>query len=526
MSELVVYSDEFVKITIENHDVLLETFQKGFPMEKLSTFLSKHPEIGLTNAAAVRNAIGTAPAKPQKIGEVKERIHLELAPSGLTATVSFNLPEEELAPASREKLLQEVNSLLSRNGIVFGVNTGPLLGELKSGIPYTIAQGIPATDGADAVIRMYELMEAKPEIRQDGSADYYDLKLINRVKPGDWLGERIEATDGAPGKTVKGEILHPVKGRTAMLDYDKNSVTEVSTAEKTVLFSRLSGAVNYTNGRISVSNHLEINGDVGVSTGNVKFDGYLTVKGTVNDGFSVQATKDIEINSELGLGSVKSIISTGGSIYIKGGISSKEIVEIQAAKDVFIKFVDNAHITCGRTAHIGYYALNSNITAKEVVFDASNGQVIGGRITAEVRVVVPLAGSEVERKTTIEVTGFHRQSYIDKLDEVFHLIGSKKVEQQKLKAAVPGGKPGPGGSGASSSGSSDMLFLLKEEIKALEEERKSIASYLKAHGDGEVSITKRVYPHCYVILKGIPAEIPYGTTAITFYTKENEIKTL
>lgn len=525
MCAMVIFYDEFLKISIENKDVFIETYKKGFPMEKLAAVLAQHPEIGLTSAATLRNSINNAPSSQQKIGEVKDRIHIETDLPGLTAYAAFNLPEEELALASREKLNLELNAVLSKNGIVHGINTELIPEELKPGKSYIIANGTPAIDGDDAVIRMYELMDAKPEIRQDGRVDYYDLKLINRVNPGDWLGERIEETEGTPGKSVKGEVIKPVKGKTAALNYDKNSVIEITSSGKTELRSRLNGAVNYTNGKISVSSHLEIEGDVGISTGNVKFDGYLTVKGTVNDGFSVEATKDIEINSAFGLGSIKSIISSHGSIYIKGGISSKEIVEIYAAKDVFIKFADNVHITCGRTAHIGYYALNCSVTAKEVIFDASNGQTIGGHITAEVRVSVPLAGSEMERKTVIEVTCFNRAAYVEKLDELFHLIGNKKLEQQRIKTVSTSDKAGSGNS-AGAGGTSDQLYLLKDEIKALEEERKSIAGYLKAHGDGEISVTKHLFPNCSIIFRGIPAEIPHGTVAATFYMKDSEIKTL
>jgi uncharacterized protein len=525
MGALIIFNDEFLTISIENNDVFIETFKKGFPMERLATLLAKHPEIGLTSAAALRTSISTAPSKLQKIGELKERIRIEIAPSGLTAYATFNLPEEELALAFREKLLQELNAVMSKNGIVHGINTNLMSEEFKPCKSYMIAQGTAAVDGDDAVIKMYELMEAKPEIRQDGRVNFYDLKLINRVHPGDWLGERIEATDGIPGKTVRGEVIKPAKGRTATLNYDKNSVSEISASGKTELFSRLNGAVNYTNGKINVSSHLEINGDVGVSTGNIKFDGFLTIKGTVNDGFSVEATKDIEINSEFGLGSIKGIISSTGSIYIKGGISSKEIVEIYAANNVFIKFADNVHITCGRTAHIGYYCLNSNIKAKEVIFDASNGQALGGHVTAEVRVVVPMAGSEMERKTVIEVTCFNRLAYIERLDELFHLIGNKKVEQQRLKLVSALDKTGSGKS-AGTVNSSDQLCLLKDEIKALEEERKSMAGYLKAHGDGEISITKHLFPNCSILFRGILAEVPPGTITATFYMKDSEIKTL
>lgn len=460
---------------------------------------------------------------PSKIiNELKERICLAVSAEGLTATISFNLAQEDLAITAREKLKQEVFSLLTNYGIIFGIDQNIFNEELKSGQTYVIARGTPAADGIDAQVKMYELTEAKPEVGVDGKVDFYDMRLISRVKPGDWLGERIEPTDGTPGVTVKGEAIKAVKGKTIPLNFDKNSVTEVTSLNKTVLYSRLNGAVYYTDGRISVSNHLEIDGDVGISTGNIKFDGFVTIKGTILDGFSVEATKDIEVNGQFGLGNVKGILSTYGSIYIKGGISARERPEIRAAKNIFVKFADTVQIICGETAHIGFYSLNSNITAREVVFDSSNGQIIGGFIKSEIHVSVPFGGSEMERKTTIEVTGFDRKSLVGRLDTIFHELSIKKAEQQKLKQQSAS-DPGHGGSSA---GISDSLNLLRDEIKSLEEERKRISGYLKTKGDGEIEISRRLFPNCSIIIGGMYAEIPEGATNMTFYLKDGIINTV
>ncbi|HEX2946522.1 MAG TPA: FapA family protein [Clostridia bacterium] len=518
MAANIIYKDEYLAIAAENSDILVESYKKGFPMDKVSSILVSHPEIAITSLSVLRSSIMSAPAKSQKIGELKERLHLEVTPAGLTATITFNVPQDDLN--FPDKLKPEILKILEQNGIIYGISLDFLRKELKPGVPYTVAQGLPAEDGTDARITMYELREARPEIRKDGKVDYYEMQLINRVKPGDWLGERLEATDGTRGKTVRGEEIKPVKGKTAALNYDRNSVAEVSTEGKTTLYSRLSGAVNYTGGRISVSNHLEINGDVGVSTGNIKFDGYLTVKGTILDGFYVEATRDIEINSDLGLGKIKGLVSTNGSIYIKGGISARERVEVRAAKNVFVKFADNALIVCGETAHIGYYSLNCDICAKDVIYDSSNGQVIGGYIKSEIHVTVPICGSDMERKTTIEVTGFNRQALVTRLDEVFHEIGIKKAEQQKLKQS--GTDSGNGGKDPENV--SDKIYLMKEEIKSLEEERKYIAGYLKAKGDGEIAITRHLFPNCAIILGGSSAEYPSDTVAATFYLKDGEIR--
>jgi len=511
----VIYSDEYIKIFTSNNDVLAETYKKGFSVEQLFPVLEKHPQVTVTNMDTLRSLLLAAPAGPKKIGEFRNRIQLEIFPDVLTATITFYMTKEELSRIPADNLRVAVESLLKQNGVVFGINLDFLYGELEPFRPYTAARGIPAEDGKDAVIKMYELAEAKPQVAEGGKVDFYEMKLINRVKPGDWLGERIEATEGTPGKNVKGEVIEPVKGKTAPLLYDKRTVEELQTPGKTVLVSRINGAVNYEDGRISVSNHLEINGDAGVATGNIKFDGYVTIHGTINDGYSVEATNDIEINSPYGLGNVKSITSTNGSIYIKGGVSSKNRVEIIAGKNVYVKFADNARIVCGGEAHIGYYCINSEIVAKGVLFDSFNGQVIGGNIRAEVYISVPVCGSEIERKTVLEVTGFNRQALVRRLDELFLEISSKKLELQKLKSHP-----------SETSYLSEKLARLREELRTLEEERKLIAMYLNKKGDGEISITKRIYPNSYIILGDMYADAEPQAMPQTFYLKDGEIKKL
>ena len=121
MSIVVIYNDEYLRISSENKDVYLETFRKGFEINQLN-ILAQHPEINLTNVNVLRNSIAKAPVQPQIIGELKERIQLEISPDGLTATITFNMPLSELQEASRDKLVQETVALLSRKEIVHGIN--------------------------------------------------------------------------------------------------------------------------------------------------------------------------------------------------------------------------------------------------------------------------------------------------------------------------------------------------------------------------------------------------------------------
>jgi len=522
-----IFENEYLLIFCVEKNVYIDTYKKGFPIDELNKVLSSHPYIKITSFNSLRNAIAQAPKNEIVFGELKERFLVEISKDGLLATIEFNLSSEELDIKNRKILIAEVKEVLSQKGITWGVNTDFLNDEIQNGKPYVIAKGIPPVHGRDSIIRLYEIKEPKPAVGERGKVNFYDMQLINRVKVGDWLGERIEATEGVPGKTVTGEEIKPVKGRNLPLNYDKKTIQEVFDNYRTTLYSKINGAVSYANGILSVSNHLEIDGDVNPSTGNINFDGYVTIKGTIADGFSVEATRDIEVLGEFGLGSIKGITSKEGSIFIKGGVSSKRMVEINAAKNVFTKYVDNAAITCGGTVHIGYYCINSYIQAKEVIVDSSNGQIIGGNIKAKIKVVVPILGSEIERRTQVEVTGFNRSELNAQFENIQQRIEELKKEQQQLQTTIDHLNqlnPLTTSQYEEYEKAVEKVFYIKESIKALEDERKNIASYLKTRGEGEISVTKRVYPNCALILRRNIIEIKSPQLGTTYFIHQGDVK--
>jgi uncharacterized protein len=527
LGDNIIFSNDYFSLLSLADGVFIETFKKGFPVNQLSDVLLSHPEIDIQNFIALRNALNTAPHPQEKIGQLKEKIVIELVENDLQAYIIYNLPKEDLDLLKRENLIRLTSSKLNEKGILTGINRALFLEEIRSGKSYLIAQGIQPINGNDSIIKMYQLEESKPELHEDGTVDFYELKLINRVKAGDWLGERIDATDGKPGTSVIGSPIKATNGKTLPLSYDKSTIMEVYENQKTTLYSRVNGAVNFTDGKISVSNHLEIDGDVDFKTGNIKFDGFVSIKGSVTDGFFVQATKDIEINSILGLGNVKGILSTQGSIFIKGGIASKGGVEIKAEKNIFTKFVDNATLTCGGTAHIGFYCINSIVNAGEVIVEASNGKIIGGSITAKIKVVSPTIGSEIEKKTTVEILGFNRTALKDELDSVFHEISELKNEQQKVKINQSHlenlGELNPFQRKEFNEGV-ERLISIKIETKELEERRKSIADFLKTRGEGEINVTKKLFPNCILIIKNNKLEINAVTPPTAYYFQDGQLK--
>jgi uncharacterized protein (DUF342 family) len=230
----------------------------------------------------------------------------------------------------------------------------------------------------------------------------------------------------------------------------------------------------------------------------------VIINGTICDGFYVEATNDIEVNGEIGLGNIKGIVSKKGSIFIKGGILAKGGVKIEAAKNVYIKFVENVTITCGGVAHIGFYCANSSINAKEVIIDASNGKIIGGNIKALTRVIAGEIGSELGKKTSVEITCFSRTLIRNEIEKVEQKIKGLKSENETLH-----GRLRFYNDLSSLSSVQDRIFNetklrlgeITSEIRTLNAEKDSWGSYLKARGDGEVSVSRKLYANTIITMK-------------------------
>lgn len=267
-----------------------------------------------------------------------------------------------------------------------------------------------------------------------------------------------------------------------------------------------------------MENHLIIPGDVGYETGNISFDGYVTVKGTVKDGFSVTAKNDVSILSSMGLGIVSKIISKEGSIYIKGGIFGKNVSVIQAKKSVFIKYCNECRITAGEDINIGFYSLDSILDAKKIIMDAKHGKIIGGSINAEIQVVAGVIGNKSEKKTYISVSGFDREAVgaeLEQLRKKYRIILDEAAKAKKQTESFE-------------LNTTKYHHYLKkyeyilDEIKLMDEHRKTLQQILETKGEGEINVSKAVYPETYIQIKNMQKRID-SVVKGSFYILDNKL---
>lgn len=505
----VIYRDDTIAVTRESDGYYIETFKRGRSPESFYVLMRQFPFIVITNFQTIRNALSEAPYGPELFGINKEPVTIEISDDQLEAYITLNVPPDDLlVEEKRRALLNKVADALKKARVTYGIISEALHGYLPANKPILIARGTAPVHGKDSVIKMYKIDQPKPKVIDNGSVNFYDLSLIHQVRAGDWVGERIDPIAGVPGKNIYGDEIPPNNGITLPLNYDRNSVELVREDGKDVLYALKTGAVHYDKDCISVYDHLEIDGDIDFSTGNIDFDGYVSIRGSVEENFSVRATKDIEISGEYGLGGVNTIESLDGNIYIRGGIAGKGKARVICKKNLYVKFLSDVEVICEGSVYIGFYARNSFIHAKQVVIHSPKGQIVGGVTDVDIKVECANIGNRLETRTQIIVRGFDRNIMQGRMKEISSLIEEKKERFAKLTAAM---KKTEGRSNKTENTfmakTRQELWQVQEQIKSLENEQADIANFLKTPGDGAVMVKKRIYPKVRLVIRGEVIEI-------------------
>ncbi|SHI65040.1 FapA family protein [Thermoclostridium caenicola] len=526
---LLLFKNEYIEISRDAGYFYIKSTAKGLSMEAFSKILqNSFPQIKIISFTAIKNALLNAPHGPVLFGQERDRVIIHVSNDELRAYMTLYVPDKDLAPENRDNLIREIYEALRKAGVVYGIKTEVLTGSLSPSVEYLIAEGVPAINGTDAEIKLYEIQTPKPQVYDSGNVNHYELNLIHRVNKGDWLGERKNPTPGIPGKSVRGNPIPPIPGKWLPLLYDRTSVYEETKDGVTTLYAKKTGAVYYKGDTIGVYDFLEINGDIDFSTGNIGFDGYLSVKGTVEDNFCAVSDKDLEILGEYGVGAADQIGSRDGNVYIRGGIAGKGKTVLRCKKNLYVKFLSDITVECEGNVYVGFYCINANIKARQVIVEAPRGKIIGGTIDAEIRVSAADIGNVAENRTVIRVRGFNRSNLKMELDQ-------KKLHLKELRDQLTQLKQHIHVYSCSSDLSEEQRIQfeelknqysdLKEQIKELEYELRNLTDDLKTPGEGAVIVRNRCYPRVRVEIKGIGEEITKETPMTVFYFKDNAIKT-
>ncbi|SHJ91228.1 DUF342 domain-containing protein [Paramaledivibacter caminithermalis] len=350
-------------------------------------------------------------------------INIELSSDYYEAFITIQCEDDEII--NKEDIINE----LRKSNVTYGLKQDvidEIVKNPKNVDRICIAIGERHVNGTDGKIEYYveENKKKRPKQLENGKVDHKELNFINQVKKGDVLAKKILPIDGKDGKTVTNRIIKARPGK--YVDFKKGKNVSVSDDGMFLLASE-DGYIKVENGKISVIKILEINENVGVTTGNIRFNGKVVVKGNVENGYLINASEEVEIH-----GVVEGAEITAGTIIIHKGVHNNSRLICEG--DINAKFMENCYaqvkgnIICDTIIHCNISCMG------RIIANQKKGLILGGNIYARKEIIAKTIGSQIGSITRIQL-GTDEKLLMD-IKKTQKSIEEIKVSLDKVTQAI------------------------------------------------------------------------------------------
>lgn len=500
--------------------------------EKSVHDLIRQKGISNYNHDLVSRAVRSSDAQPVRIGEfiynpINDAIMtVDVTDFDLKAYLTIKPPGHGGTEPDAERII----SFLKNNNIIHGF-IEETINQLEDfpvyNSPVLVAEGTLPQNGADAKI-IYNFSNNRTEIRlkeRNGRVDFKEMNLIQNVVEGQALAKKIPPEMGKTGRTVRGKIVPAKDGSDVSINIGKN--VKLSDDGFTAI-AAINGQVVLTNEKINVEPILVVPGNVNLKTGgNILFLGTVLVKGSVDDGFKVKASGNIEV-----LGNVnKSELDAEGDIIVHQGINGKSGGQIRSGKGVWSKFIENATVESGDVVVVSDGIINSNVdTNKKIICQGKRAAIVGGRLRAAEEINAKTLGSVAGSETILEV-GYDPKSKA-KLVELEKKIAELTKEREdielnihtlenllKVKKTLPEEKA------VFYAEQKERKIKIIDEVEKLNGEIEEIKNYLASLKIvGRISSSGRVFPGVRIFIKDAVLDVRNEFRAVTFINDGGVVK--
>jgi len=352
-------------------------------------------------------------------------ISLSVSASKMKATVEVDFQYAKYLS------VEDVRTYIMSEGIVFGIDDNAIADIFKNkkfNTPIVAAKGKQPQSGKDGTIEYHidvECLKGRPRVLETGSVDHRDLGLFQAVESGRLLAERIDPTQGVPGKDVYGNEVPATDGKEVKLAGGKN--TNLSEDGKQ-LTAAIDGCLTGPPEKIEVTPALAISGDVDYKTGNISSNVAVTVSGSVLSDFTIKANEDINVN---GLVEGAELVS-GGRIAINAGIQGGGKALLVAEKEIMARFANEATLKAKGDIVIQGPVTHCRVSTEgSLIVEGNKAIIMGGEVYANKGVNAETVGSEMGVKTLLTV-GPRLEEFNEQIEELEAKKASLEPNVKKL----------------------------------------------------------------------------------------------
>lgn len=427
----------------------------------------------------------------------------------ITVTVS----EDKMSAAARFYAPANGGQELSKNCIIRALEEAKVLLGIKDDVidawleervyctDIVLAEGQEPGESHDAFITYkFELDKPfSPTMNEDGSINFHELNLLNDVAQDDVLAILTPEVIGEDGFNITGNSIPSRRPGRKMLKIGKN--VKLS-ANGLGAIAMCHGHVTLENEKLVVHNVYNIKGNVGPETGNIDFDGCVSVSGDVQAGYTIDATGDIIIQGVV----EATTLRAGGDIVLASGVYGGGNAEIISAKNVSAKFLQESNVKAGGSVNAGSI-LYSKVEARDSVYaTADKGLVRGSEVRARVLIAVKTVGSAFSGGSSQLEVGSDPND-IDKYNTLMEALAAKRVKQTKAKQNIAFFKKKIETLGALNAEQDSQYKLAKmqfkemsTEIVELYDEFNALKEIIERSARGQVIVEGTIYSGAKVII--------------------------
>lgn len=431
----------------------------------------------------------------------------------------------------------DIESVLQQNQVQAFVDPGSVQAELAKIDPNAkhitrLMVAHTSMEPVNGCPEYYSLMidpvKKAGKLQVDGSIDFREKDAIVQILRGERVLEKHLEIKPQEGLDIFGSKISPVTLKPKGYQLGEN--LEPLSGEPLIYVATIAGYLDIEKNKVSIKPILIIKGDVNFESGNIDFLGSVTIKGTVQPGFTVKASGDITVEQSVD----SSHLESGGNITVKMGVSGNGNTLIKAKGTISAKFILNSRVEAVGNVEIVESIMNCKVFSNsQIVVSSQHGKILGGEIHALRNIQVNTVGSPMVENTVLSVGMTLEQ--IHELTEIKEEMKKKKDEIQSViirikntfgdeifkdiknnfKALPP---------------NKQKLFLvfynqelaLQKRYNELVEHEKLIEQEMKSAGEPYIIIKDKVFPGSTIHINKLMLKVDEQARNVRFYESVEE----
>ncbi|MCR5829400.1 MAG: FapA family protein [Lachnospiraceae bacterium] len=366
---------------------------------------------------------------------------------------------------------------------------------------HLIAEGKPAVNGTDGSFKLLFKTEIdnKPKVLEDGSVDYHNIDLYEPVHKGMKIAEYTPSTPGHFGYNITGAVLNcnngrelsPLKGTGFTISDDKKSY-----------YASLDGKIEFKNDTITVTNVLDISGDIDLTTGDVVFNGDVIVHGNVYMGAVIKSKNNITI-----MGNVEgAMLYAGGDVQLKSGMQGGGKGYVEARGDISGKFFEQTKIRCDGNLNVNSMMNCDVFCCGDITISGRHGIIVGGTTMTQGNINATVIGNMAEVKTVV-AAGVNEKlvKEINELENEIKTIKEAHAKHERILDMLKTIK-----NPSEQNKINKMLDQVIQSMQELDHKLSGLNSELEAklfqtqnYSKSKITVQKYLYPNVHVTLNGL-----------------------